>query len=257
MEQNSIKNKLQAGECVYGTWLRMTSPIVVEALGSVGFDFLHVDMEHSAIDLQMLDYMVLAGTVQNVPLIVRTATQNPADLYRVMDLGVSSFILPRIETAEQCEKLLKGARYAPAGTRGLGGPVRANRWGMTPLEQHLAEAQQETAMIIQIESEPGLANLESILEVPGIDVVYIGPLDLSQALGYPGQVEHPKVKAAIQSMTETIRKRGIAVGIHASSPEQAKEWAAQGIQYFTVGMDVVLLQSAGLSLVDSLKKQRA
>ncbi|KAB2329558.1 hypothetical protein F7731_22200 [Cytobacillus depressus] len=253
MTINSMKRKLQEGKCVYGSWVRIPSPIVVEALGSVGFDFLHIDLEHSSIDLPMLDYMVLAGYSQDIQLIVRTASQNPADLYRIMDIGVSSFILPRIETAEQCAKLLQGIRYSPAGARGLGGPVRGNRWGVISLDQHMEEAEKETTVIVQIESKEGLANLDSILEVNGIDVIYIGPLDLSQALGYPGQVEHPIVQETIHSMVKTIRDKGIAVGIHASDTEQAKYWAEHGIQYFTVGMDVTLLQSAGLSLMNSLK----
>jgi 2-keto-3-deoxy-L-rhamnonate aldolase RhmA len=253
MTINPIKRKLQEGKCVYGSWMRIPSPIAVEALGSVGFDFLHIDLEHSSIDLSMLDYMVLAGYSQNIQLTVRTASQNPADLYRIMDIGVSSFILPRMETAEQCAKLLQGIRYAPAGARGLGGPVRANGWGVIPLDQHMKEAEKETTVIVQIESEEGLANLESILEVPGVDVIYIGPLDLSQALGYPGQIKHPKVQETIQSMVKTIRNKGITVEIHASDTEQAKYWAENGIQYFTIGMDVTLLQSAGLSLMNSLK----
>jgi len=250
---NVIKKKLQEGNCVYGSWIRIPSPIAVEALGSAGFDFLHIDMEHSSIDLSMLDYMVLAGYSQNIKLAVRTASQNPADFYRMMDIGVTSFILPKIETAEQCATLLQGIRYAPAGARGLGGPVRANRWGAVPLDQHMKEAEIETTVIVQIESKEGLANLESILEVPGIDVIYIGPLDLSQALGYPGQIEHPVVQETIKSMVKTIRNKNIAVGIHVSNTEQAKYWAENGIQYFTIGMDVSLLRSAGLSLMNQLK----
>lgn len=253
MAVNPIKSKLKEGKCVYGSWIRIPSPIIVEALGNVGFDFLHVDMEHSSIDLQMLDYMVLAGYRHNIPLAVRTATQNPADLYRIMDIGYSSFVLPRIESAEQCAHLLKGARYTPAGTRGLGGAVRTNGWGEMPLEQHLAEAEDDTLMIIQIESEEGLKNLDAILDVPGIDVVYIGPLDLSQALGYPGQIDHPVVADTIASLIKTIRAKGIAVGIHAATTLQAQTWAEAGIQYFTVALDVSLLQSAARSLVGQLK----
>lgn len=254
MTANPIKSKLKEGQCVYGSWIRIPSPIIVEVLGNIGFDFLHIDMEHSSIDLQMLDYMVLAGYRHEIPLAVRVATQNPADLYRIMDIGYSSFVLPRIETAEQCTQLLKGARYTPAGTRGLGGAVRANGWGETPLDQHLKEAEEDTLMIIQIESEEGLQNLDAILEVPGIDVVYIGPLDLSQALGYPGQIDHPVVRDTIDTLIKTIRGKGIAVGIHAATIEQAKEWAEAGIQYFTVGLDVSLLQSAGRSLLNRLKE---
>ncbi|MGG1662536.1 HpcH/HpaI aldolase family protein [Brevibacillus sp. NRS-1366] len=254
MAMNPIKSKLKEGKCVYGSWVRIPSPIIVEALGDVGFDFLHIDMEHSSIDLQMLDYMILAGYRHDIPLAVRVATQNPADLYRIMDIGYSSFVLPRIETREQCAHLLKGARYTQPGTRGLGGAVRATGWGATPLDQHLKEAEEDTLMIIQIESEEGLKNLDAILEVPGIDVVFIGPLDLSHALGYSGQIEHPVVKDTIDSLIKTVRQKGIAVGIHAGTIEQAKEWAEAGVQYFAVGMDVSLLQSAGRSLMNSLKQ---
>jgi 2-keto-3-deoxy-L-rhamnonate aldolase RhmA len=253
MPMPSIRQKLQNGQNVFGTWIRIPSPITVELLGSAGFDFLHLDLEHSSIDLAMIDHMVLAGYSQNIPLTVRTATQNPADLYRMMDIGITSFILPRVETAEQCETLLSGIRYAPAGVRGLGGPVRGNSWGMISLEQHLKDAEDKTTVIVQIESQKGLDNMEEILSVPGIDVLFIGPMDLSSALGFIGQVDHPSVQQIIKEMVASIKKKGIAVGIHASNQEDAVYWAQQGVQYFTVGMDISLLRSAGVSLANSLK----
>ncbi|MBP1931597.1 HpcH/HpaI aldolase family protein [Ammoniphilus resinae] len=253
MTAKVLKKKLQDGECVYGTWVRIPAPVTVEVLGSAGLDFLHIDLEHSSIDLPMLDSMVLAGYSQGIPLAVRTASQNPADMYRIQDIGITSLMLPRIETAEQCSHLLSGIRYAPAGVRGLGGAVRANRWGAISLEEHLKEAEEETIVIVQIESQKGLDNMEEILDVPGIDVLYIGPFDLSQALGYTGQVTHPKVQETILAMIQSIRKRGIAVGIHVSTEEEAKYWAEQGVQYFTISMDIAFLRSGAASLVASLK----
>ncbi|RXT07133.1 HpcH/HpaI aldolase/citrate lyase family protein [Ammoniphilus sp. CFH 90114] len=253
MKEESLKKKLQDGQVVYGTWVRIPSPIVVEVLGNTGFDVLHLDLEHSSIEWATLDHMVLAGYKQQIPLAVRTATQNPADLYRLMDMGVSMLILPRIDTAVQCQALLKGIRYNPRGDRGIGGPVRANDWGAIGLDEHMKKAESNTLVLVQIESKEGLENLDEILQVPGIDIIYIGPLDLSQALGYPGQVEAPAVQEVIRSIAKKARNCGVAVGIHVSNQEQTAYWSTQGIQYFTIGMDVAFLRSAGLSLMDSIR----
>jgi 2-keto-3-deoxy-L-rhamnonate aldolase RhmA len=252
MQEISLKNKLKEGKPVYGTWVRIPSPIVVEVLGNTGFDFLHLDLEHSSMDWATLDHMVLAGYKQQIPLAVRTATQNPADLYRLMDIGISMLILPRIESADQCKHLLSGVRYSPMGERGLGGPVRANEWGAIALDEHMAQAEANTIVLVQIESQNGLEQLDEILEVPGVDIIFIGPMDLSQALGLPGQVDAPQVKDAISKMVKKIKARGLAVGLHVSNQEQAEFWYQQGIQYFTVGMDVALLRSAGVTLIENL-----
>ncbi len=241
---------------MYGTWVRIPSPIVVEVLGDTGVDFLHLDLEHSPIDWATLDHMVLAGYKQQIPLAVRTATQNPADLYRLADMGISMLILPRMETAEQCRSLLKGIRYSPNGERGIGGPVRANNWGALGLEEHRKQAESNTLVLVQIESQSGLENLDEILTVPGIDIIYIGPLDLSQALGYPGQVEAPLVQDVILSVVNKVRNHGLWVGIHVSNQEQVDYWSKQGIQYFTIGMDVSFLRAAGLNLVKNIQQER-
>ncbi|WP_134699437.1 HpcH/HpaI aldolase/citrate lyase family protein [Ammoniphilus sp. YIM 78166] len=254
MLEENLRTRLMNGQAVFGTWVRIPSPIVVEVLGHTGMDFLHLDLEHSPIDWATLDHMVLAGYKQQIPLAVRTATQNPADLYRLMDIGISMLILPRMETAEQCRSLLKGVRYSPHGERGIGGPVRANDWGVIGLDDHMKQASYKTLVLAQIESRAGLENLDEILNVPGIDIIYIGPLDLSQALGYPGQIEAPAVQEAILSMVKKIRGRGILVGIHVSNQEQVEYWSKQGIQYFTIGMDVSFLRAAGLNLVESIKR---
>ena len=157
MLEENLRKKITDARLVYGTWVRIPSPIVVEVLGNTGVDFLHVDLEHSAIDWAALDHMVLAGYKQQIPLAVRTATQNPADLYRLMDMGVSMLILPRMETAAQCQSLLKGIRYSPRGERGLGGPVRANDWGAVGLQEHMQKAESNTIVIVQIESKEGLS----------------------------------------------------------------------------------------------------
>ena len=253
MAFQSIKQQLKNGKTVFGTWIRIPSPLSVELLGSVGFDFLHLDMEHGSIDIQVLDYMVLAAKSQSIPLSVRVASQNPADLYRMMDIGINSFILPRIESAEQCAHLLAGIRYAPAGIRGVGGPARGNNWGLISLEQHMKEAEEATIAIVQIESQKGLDHIHEIIDVPGIDVVYIGPMDLSSALGYTGDVGHPIVQKTIHEMVKIIKNKGLAVGIHVSTREEAAYWEQHGIQYFTIGMDLTFLRSAAQSLVTSLK----
>jgi 2-keto-3-deoxy-L-rhamnonate aldolase RhmA len=197
--------------------------------------------------------MVVAGYKQQIPLAVRTSTQNPADLYRYMDLGISMFVLPRIESAEQCKRLVSGIRYAPYGERGLGGPVRANDWGALPLKQQMEEAAQRTLVMVQIESQSGVDRADEILDVDGVDIVFIGPLDLSQALGVPGEVGSPTVQNTISELVQKIKNKGLVAGLHVADQEQAAYWFERGVQYFTVGMDVAILRSAGKSLVENLQ----
>lgn len=250
-----LKEKLQNQEPLFGVWQRIASTTVSEVLGYSGVDFVMIDMEHGAIDIADIRNSTAVLRHMGIPVMVRVASSEPAFISKTLDLGVDGIMIPAVETADQAREIVNASKFAPIGKRGMGGPSAANQYGLVPTEPFIQSENRRVITIAQIETKQGIDHIDEILEVEGIDLFFIGPFDLSQSLGVTGQMDHPFMRDAIQTVLEKAKATGKVVGIHGPTPDFVGYWRKQGIQFFTYGMDTVLLRQAVQSAFDLLRNE--
>ena len=254
MRKNLTKEKILAGETTYGVFVNLPSPHIVEIIGNLGFDFALIDAEHGPMDLETCEQMIRAADVVDTTPLVRIAMNIQQNILRYLDMGALGVQLPLLNNKADVENVVRSVRYRPEGRRGLAG-VRANSWGMWgPLGEYVVEANRQNLVICQIETLEAVENLKEILTVPGIDVVFIGPNDLSQAMGYPGQMKHPEVQKTIDKLVEEIHAAGKALGTVAYDLETLKKRKEQGFQ-FIVYNAVAMLAKSGREYLQAARGQ--
>jgi 4-hydroxy-2-oxoheptanedioate aldolase len=242
--QGGLNRRLRNGEVLFGVIVEIPDPAIVEILGLAGFDFALIDCEHGAIDLQTVASLVRACHSTPIAPLVRTAGSSPAETLRVLDGGVAGIHVPHVKTRHQAEELVQSARYHPQGNRGLNPFVRAAGFSAQPVQDYMQTANEETLVTISVEGQEGVANIDEILSVQGVDVVFVGPYDLSESLGLPGQVSHPSVTDLIIKLLERIRASGKAPGIFCNSVTAAKTWVGRGVQYVVFSVDAKIYLDA-------------
>jgi len=221
-------------DVVVATAAMIPSPTVIEALSHTGFHAVLIDAEHAPIAIDTLEHLVRAADVAPVPAIVRVPEVG-SYIARALDLGAAGLVVPRIETIEEAREVVDRARYAPEGSRGTG-PGRGSAYGAAMVE-HIARANDEILVAIQIETALGVANADDILAVPGIDAVVIGPFDLATSLGVAmGSEKH---KAAIGTIRDTARRHGVAYGAFTIADADVEEYLADGATLLVVGADIM------------------
>jgi 4-hydroxy-2-oxoheptanedioate aldolase len=246
VRKNVIKEKIKAGQPVLGTFVNFYSPTVVEICGYAGVDFVIVDAEHGPMVPQGCEEMIRAADVVGITPIVRIAESVPQNILRYLDAGALGVQMPMINTRADAEQVVRSVKYYPLGRRGLAG-VRAAAYGLVqPLSEYVQQANQETLVITHVETMDAVHNLPEMLEVEGIDVVFIGPTDLSQAMGYPGRPQEPVVQETIDRVIKQVLASGKAVGTICSSGEQAKRLIDKGVLY---------LANTGVNLLASATRQ--
>lgn len=237
-----LKQSTIEGRTVYGIWQRIPDPTVSEILALSGIDFVAVDMEHGAIDIADLRTMVPLFKLANVPVIVRVASSNSAFIAKVLDMGIDGIMVPQITTVEEAQNIVKVSKFAPLGSRGVGGACSADRFGEISVDEFVRTQNKSVMTIVQVENEQCIRNLDQILEVEGIDLFYIGPFDLSQSLGVTAQINHPDVTSAIQTVIDKCLAKGKPIGMHGVSQEFIMNWREHGVSLFTYGMDSAWLR---------------
>ena len=241
-----IKEKLKKGGTVVGSWINSASPIVAELMASMDFDFLAVDVEHSAVDLpqaQALFQAIQSGNQACAPF-VRLAGNTYSATKRYLDAGANGVIAPFINSAAQARELVQAVKFPPEGQRGVGF-CRANQYGLT-LAEHVSRANEETFVCVQIEHIDAVEAIDDILVVPGIDAVMIGPYDLSASMGRTAQFDHPAVVAAIDRIGQACTRHGVAGGIHVVQPEvdEVIRRHQQGYRFIAYSLDITMLMQA-------------
>lgn len=241
MRKNLTKEKINAGKTAYGVFVNMGCPAIVEILGLIGFDFVVFDAEHGPMGVESCEHMVRAADNVNITPIIRVAVNTPQNILRYLDIGALGVQMPMINTKADAESVLRAVKYPPEGRRGLAG-VRVADYGLTgPLGDYVKEANQETMVIIHVETMQAVDNLKETLCIPGVDVIFIGPTDLSSAMGYPGQVNHPEVQKMIDNLVKEIRTAGKAAGTVAYDLDALRKRKEQGFQYiaYIIGQMIV------------------
>lgn len=240
MQKNKTKAKLKAGETVFGCFVRYPDPGLIEFLGYQGWDFLVFDAEHGTVEPRDCENMTRAAELRGVTPIIRVTTNWQPIILRFLDTGAQGLLVPWVQSAAEAEAAVRSVKYQPQGIRGLAG-VRAADYGQTrSLGEYVEQANAETLVVLQIETAQAIEQLPEILKVKGIDVIFIGPSDLSQSLGLPGQAQHPTVQAAMQRIADCVAPTDVALGLMVRNVESAREWQAKGAQYIAISLESVL-----------------
>ncbi len=239
----NLKKALQNNDTIVGTWCNSGSPIIAELLASCGFDFVCVDVEHSAVDLpqtQQLFQAITAGNPQCAPM-VRLHGVDYALVKRYMDAGARGVVCPLITNRAETELLVSAVKYPPQGRRGVGF-CRANRFGLRVTEEFTA-ANEEVLVAVQIEHIDAVNNIDEILSVPGVDAVFIGPYDLTASMGITAQFEHADYLEARERILAACLKHKVVCGIHVVQPntEELLQRSAEGYRFLAYSLDITML----------------
>lgn len=244
MRTNETKARLRAGDCVFGCFVRYPDPGLAELLALQGFDFLVFDGEHGTMEPRECENMVRAAELRGLTSVVRVPANQAPVILRFMDTGAQGVQVPLVTSAEDADAAVRSVKYWPRGTRGLAG-VRAASYGQEePLADYVVQANEETLVVIQIETRDALEHVPQIAAVDGVDVVFIGPTDLSQTLGVPGQTSHPLVEEAFDTIVRGMVGSPAALGVLVPDAEGARRWRERGARYIAVTIDSLLVRSA-------------
>jgi 4-hydroxy-2-oxoheptanedioate aldolase len=246
MPVNRFKHAILDGRKQIGLWSHLCSNISTEILADAGFDWLLLDMEHSPNELPELLSQLQAMSRGTATPIVRPPWNDMVTFKRLLDIGVQTLLVPYVQTAEEAASAVSYTRYPPFGVRGYAGAPRASGYGR--VKDYAHRCADEICLLVQVETVLGLQNLEAIARVEGVDGVFIGPGDLSAALGHLGNPKHPEVLAAIDDAIARIRACGKAPGILTGDETLARHYLAQGCLFVAVGADQNLLRDSAQAL---------
>ena len=252
MPLNPFKRALTAGETQIGLFLGLADAYSAEVVAGAGFDWLLIDGEHGPNDLRSIITQLQALAPYAVRPVVRSVDHDVARIKQLLDGGVQTLMVPMVETAEQAKSLVRAMRYPPGGIRGVGTALsRAARWN--GIDGYFGQADREMCLIVQIESRAGLAALDEILLVDGVDAVFIGPSDLAASMGHLGDPGHPEVNAAVIGAVASIAAAGKAAGVFSADPAVAAAYRRIGATFLLVGVDALLLRNAAVALAAKFK----
>jgi len=252
--KNKALEKMKEGEPVFGMFCNLNSPEVVEIMGLAGLDFAVLDMEHGPFTFESVQNLTRAAELRGLTAIARATSGSRTDVLRALDTGVAAIVVPQVSTPEEAGEIAKWARYYPQGERGVALP-RSSEFGSKSIVEYFKEANRETLVSVQIESRQALDNLDQIIGCPGIDMAFVGPFDLSQSLGIPGQVEHETIEKALDQIIASCARHGKYAGIFAANADQALRFKQRGFDLIAVGIDTTLFLQASKKLVQSLSPQ--
>ncbi|MBB3994308.1 4-hydroxy-2-oxoheptanedioate aldolase [Sulfitobacter undariae] len=249
---NPFKKALAAGEIQFGCWLALADTFSAEMVAQAGFDWLVIDGEHAPNDLRSTlgQLQVIAST--DAHAVVRVPVGETYMLKQMLDAGAQTILVPMVESADQARQLVRDVTYPPHGDRGVGYALgRASRF--STITDYGTTADAQICLLVQVENLRGLAQLDDILAVEGVDGVFIGPADLAADMGHMGNANHPDVQAAIMDALARIRAAGKAPGILSTQDEMTNNAIAAGAQFVAVGADVLMLGNAARALASKWK----
>jgi 2-keto-3-deoxy-L-rhamnonate aldolase RhmA len=255
MKPNRVKQLLKEGKSACGTWVSLCSPTAAEVVGMAGFDWLLIDMEHGAGDYQTLvtQLQAIAAAGESEP-IVRVQWNDPVVVKRVLDAGARGVMIPGIKTVEEARRAVASTKYPPQGFRGIAS-VRGGKYGLDT--GYLKEANDQVMVFLQVETKEAVKAIDAILDVPGIDVCFVGPNDLAADLGHTGELSHPEVVAAIDKVDKAAKARKIPLGTVSRSWDAARALFEKGYQAVSVQSDLNFLLTASRQAVESFRAHPA
>jgi 4-hydroxy-2-oxoheptanedioate aldolase len=238
---NRVKERLEAGETVFGTWLQTASPTVANILAHSGMDFVTVDMEHGPASFSEAESIMYAVEAGGSTPMIRLGDGSAPTILRACDVGCQGILVAHVQTSDEAAEIVRAMRFFPDGERGMAPFTRLHDWSSADLVQKLADANRWQLAGILVEDRVGLENLDDILAVAGLDLVYLGIFDISQALGHPGKLDHPDVLAAVSSAVARIDEAGKAVGAVARDADHLRWLLKTGFRYISYLCDTALI----------------
>jgi 2-keto-3-deoxy-L-rhamnonate aldolase RhmA len=251
----TLKQALRAGKPVIGTMLtELTSPGACLAVKHAGYDFVIFDTEHNRCGIETMSWLLRSGRDIGLPVIVRAPAFEGQWPTRYLDLGASGSLFPRVETADEAERIMRMIKYPPQGARGLGTNTGHDDYEAKPAVEFTQAANEDLMVVMQLETETGWANRDEIFSVPGIDATFIGPNDLSLSMGLPGQLSHPRVLSAMQDIFDSAKAHGVAPGIHAFDVPAAVRFLQMGATFLAFSSELWLFVQSSRAALAEIKE---
>lgn len=253
VDMKSFKELLDTKDTVFGVFCKTNDPFFIKVLGKSGFDFVILDNEHGPNSIRETFPLVMTAWATGMYPIVRVGKLEDIRIQRTLDLGIAGVQIPQIQSKEDAEKVRRFSKFHPKGKRGMCRYVMAADGGLVSGADYFSGQNDDVAVIIHIEGKEGIDCLDDIIAVEDIDVIFIGPYDLSQSLGIPGQVQDPRVVSAIETIVTKCKAKKKHVGIYVDDVATAKKYKDMGIKYIGISVDVNIFAKACKSMADQLQ----
>lgn len=258
MRKNKLKEKLKKGEFMVGALVvECRSPNIAQLFATAGFDWLFIDSEHSSFSIETIASLVVSCKAADIPSIFRVPGKDC--LYwitRYLDSGVQSLLVPHVETKQEVVRIVETAKYHPLGKRGMALELAHSDFQVfKKASEIVGNANQETLIGIQIESVEAVERIDELISIEGVDLAFIGPWDLSQSMGIPGEVKDPKLTEIIRKAVQVCQNYGVVSGIAVGNDmDMATMWIREGVKILLVSSDVGLILEAGTMYTKKIKK---
>ncbi len=243
--------KLTKNETVIGPFSKTSDPAMIESMGYAGFDFIIIDLEHGPNSILNAQHLVRAAEIAGAFPIIRVAENNASQIGSALDIGARGIQVPQIDTAHEARQAIEYAKFAPMGKRGVCRFVRAAQYSHTNRFDYFKQAN-ENLLIMQLEGQKALDNIDEIISVTGLDIVFIGPYDLSQSLGFAGEINHPVVINEMKRIIEKCQAKGILTGVFTDQIADARKWIDLGVKYIAYSVDVGMMHDTSKQLIQEI-----
>jgi 4-hydroxy-2-oxoheptanedioate aldolase len=247
-----LKKRLRQGDTLHGCWLNLGSSLTAEIVGMSGFDWVLIDLEHGAGSEKDVLHQLQALEHTPAAAVVRIESAQRQRIHRILDIGAEGIMVPRISNATEAAAVAKGLHYPPDGNRGIAKMVRASGFGQN-FPDYFKNSKENILGIVQIETAEVLDHLDAVAATDGIDVLFIGPSDLSMELGIFGQLDHSLFKDAVRATVNAAQKAGKAVGILIPNPDDYRRYHDMGIRFIACGADGTFVGEGARSMAKKLK----
>jgi 4-hydroxy-2-oxoheptanedioate aldolase len=238
MKNTTLKEKLDTGRSSLGTFMKFTDPAAVEIIALAGFDHAVIDMEHGPVSVERAQDLVRAAYLRGLSPLIRVNRNEPGEILRALDIGAEGIHIPHISSAADAEKAVKACFYHPLGDRGVCRYVRAADYSASDCRDHFEKANRTIVPILHVEGCEGLEALPDILDIKGTGVLFLGPYDLSQSCGRPGEVRHPEIREIMRQAVSLACSKGVAVGTFADNAQDVSYWHEAGVRYICCSVDI-------------------
>lgn len=243
--------RVRTGETLYGLFVKMPAPAIVELGGYVGFDFIVLDTEHGVADSAMLEHHVRAADGAGVASLVRVGSSEPIETLRALDAGATGIVFPHVNDAVDARAAVSMAHYPPVGRRGFAVSTRAGRYGQNGVAEHARLALENTVVVVQVEDAEALDHVSDIASSERVDAIFLGPNDLSLSLGHPENPSHPEVAAAVDKVVDAVNEtNGTALCVLAGSEREARGWEERGARLVLFVATTLLGERLGQVIAD-------
>jgi len=248
-----LRDRILSAGIVVGTFVKIPALPVIDILATLGYDFVIIDMEHSCIETRDAEGMIATADAAGMGTIIRVPDNQDHIVIKTLDMGCDGVQAPMIENVEDARKLVKASKYHPAGNRSISFATRSARYGTVPRSEYIQSSNANQVVIAQLESWSAVEQADAIAAIDGIDILFVGPADLSQSLGIPGQSADPTVVDGIRRVGEAAARHGKILGTHVIKQEDVRPLVDSGVTYLVYGTDVGFFRNGAQHAIESIR----